>query len=273
MCGQMQNPGIIRAPDRSSFMQAAVILSAMALLSLTFLLPHLGFMVKLSVAGGLLCVAILGGALFSVHAVLLAALLVIPGAVVPMFRVWPFTLLVPLFFYGAVVLSIPPLRHSIGWMCRGTINRNVALLIIATVLISGLTLVGWIVWIKPDVKAYLAMMPELPLWIYPLVGLGFALVNAAMEEIVFRGIFMEAIDSALGAGYGSVGIQSVPFAALHYLAGFPNGVCGFFMVFVYGVMLGAIRRMSRGMLAPLVTHLAADMTIFSIMSVIYFQSR
>ena len=46
---------------------------------------------------------------------------------------------------------------------------------------------------------------------------------------------------------------------------------GLVMVFVYGVMLGAIRRMSRGMLAPLATHVAADMMIFSIVLWIYFK--
>jgi membrane protease YdiL (CAAX protease family) len=43
------------------------------------------------------------------------------------------------------------------------------------------------------------------------------------------------------------------------------------MTFAYGVMLGAIRRISKGMLAPLVTHLAADMTIFSTVLFLYFR--
>ena len=52
---------------------------------------------------------------------------------------------------------------------------------------------------------------------------------------------MEALDSTLGAGYWSVCIQSIPFAAFHYLAGFPNGILGFSMVIIYAIMLGAIR--------------------------------
>jgi membrane protease YdiL (CAAX protease family) len=94
-----------------------------------------------------------------------------------------------------------------------------------------------------------------------------------MEEAIFRGIMMEALDSALGAGYCSIGIQAIPFAALHYIAGFPNGVLGFIMVLIYGVMLGAIRRLSKGILAPLVAHIAADSTIFSILVFILFQYK
>jgi membrane protease YdiL (CAAX protease family) len=54
------------------------------------------------------------------------------------------------------------------------------------------------------------------------------------------------------------------FAALHFRNGFPNGISGFFLVFIYGIMLGIIRRISKGMLAPVITHIAADFTIFLI---------
>lgn len=267
----MKISGTIDVPDRSSFMGAAIVLFTMTLLSLAFFLPHLGIMVKLSVMFGLIGLAILSGAVYAVHVVLFTALLLISGALVPLFRVWPFTILGPLVLYGTVALAVPPLRHSAGWLRRGTIDRNVTILIVVTVLVSSLSLVGWVVWMKPDTHLYLSLVPKLPLWGYPFAGLGFAVVNAAMEEVVFRGIFMEAVDSAVGAGFGSVCIQAIPFAALHYISGFPNGIPGFVMVFVYGVMLGAIRRISKGMLAPLVTHLAADMTIFSIVLMIYFQ--
>lgn len=97
---------------------------------------------------------------------------------------------------------------------------------------------------------------------------GFACLNAAMEEILFRGIMLEALDSALGETIWTVGIQSAAFAAFHYLAGFPNGLLGVLMVFVYGLMLGMIRRRARGMLAPWVAHVVADITIFATLVVI-----
>jgi membrane protease YdiL (CAAX protease family) len=37
-------------------------------------------------------------------------------------------------------------------------------------------------------------------------------------------------------------VQAGSFASFHYPAGFPNGIWGFAMVFVYGFMLGVLRR-------------------------------
>lgn len=262
---------VIDAPHRSSFTGAAIVISTVALFSLSISLPVLGWKVKLAIIAGLLCLAIINRCIYAVHAVLIAALLLVPGPIFPLFRIWPFTILGPLVIYGAVIIVIPQLRHSIGWIRLGIINSKVTKLIIVTVFVSSLSLVGWVVLIKPDIKHHLALVPELPFWVYPFAGIGFALLNSVMEEAVFRGIFMEAIDSALGAGYWSVGIQAVPFATLHYIAGFPNGTVGLIMVLIYGVMLGAIRRISKGIVAPVITHLAADLTIFSIVAFIFLR--
>jgi hypothetical protein len=105
-------------------MGAALVLSTLALLSLAFVIPHVGLIVKLSVIGSLLGLAVLAGAVYAVHTVLFAALLLIPGPVFPLFQVWPFSLLGPLILYGAAVLAIPPLLLSVGWVRRGTIDTK-----------------------------------------------------------------------------------------------------------------------------------------------------
>lgn len=269
----MQAYRFIDAPQRSSFKEAIIVLSTLALLSLALALSNVPFTLKLGAVGSLFSLAIIGRFVYAVHIALLASLLLLPSPFFHLFQVWPFTILGPLVIYGAVVIVTPQLRHSIGWMRFGNIDTKAAKLIIATVFVSSLSLVGWVVLIKPDIQHHLALVPELPVWAYPFAGIGFALVNSAMEEIIFRGILMEATDSALGPGCWSVFIQAVPFAALHYLGGFPNGVLGFIMVLIYGVMLGAVRRISKGILAPVITHFAADMTIFSIIVFILFRYK
>jgi membrane protease YdiL (CAAX protease family) len=87
-----------------------------------------------------------------------------------------------------------------------------------------------------------------------------------MEEIVFRGVFMQALDSAFGADGMSVTIQAWLFGAMHYREGFPNGGWGLAMACVYGIMLGTIRRRSKGMLAPWLVHAWADLVIFVILA-------
>jgi membrane protease YdiL (CAAX protease family) len=260
----------IEAPPRSSFLGAAIVLSVVAVLSIALAIPGAAEKWTLAVIAGLLSLATICRAVYAVHATLLALLWLLLVAVVPLFQVWPLSILAPLVIYGVVASIAPQLRHSVGWIHRGCINSEVIKLIIATVFVSALALIGWAILTKPDIERHLALVPELPFWAYPFAGIGFAIFNAAMEEAIFRGIVMEALDSALGAGCWSVGIQAIPFAALHYLGGFPNGALGFIMVLVYGIMLGAIRRLSKGMLAPLVAHVAADITIFSILASILF---
>jgi uncharacterized protein len=261
----------IDVPRRSSFMGSNLILSGIVLLSLASVLPALDGKLKLAAITGLLFLAIIYRCVYAIHSLVLVLLLLVLGPVFPLFRIWPFTLLGPVVIYGALAVSIPQLRHSIGWIRLGKINSKAKKLIIATVIVSSLALIGWVILRKPDIAHHLALFPELPFWAYPFAGIGFALLNSVMEEAVFRGIFMEAIDSALGAGYWSVFVQAVPFAALHYIAGFPNGVLGVLMVLIYGVMLGAIRRISKGIFAPVIAHSAADLTIFSILAFVFLR--
>lgn len=258
-------PGSIEAPPRSSTAGAVIILSALAALCFFLALPDAGGIPALIVSAGLLALAMIPRAVYAVHASLLTLLWVSLAAFVPLFQTWPFSILIPLLFYGILAGVVPQLRSSSGWIHRGRLSQDVIILIIVTVVVSSLSLIAWVILAEPDIGHHLALVPELPLWAYPFAGLGFAVFNAAMEEAVFRGIIMETVDSALGPGRLSVGIQAVPFAALHYLAGFPNGVSGFFMVLIYGAMLGIIRRVSKGMLAPFIAHVMADITIFSIL--------
>jgi membrane protease YdiL (CAAX protease family) len=185
------------------------------------------------------------------------------------FKIWPFHLLVPLITYAAVVRILPVLRYSTNWMKTGTMNPKIIRLIVAVSLLSGIVLVGWVTLTNADIEHYLAIMPKMPIWCYPLAGFGFAVLNAAMEEAVFRGVVMDALDATFGDGHTSVGIQAILFGAYHYQAGFPNKASGFVLTLIYGILPGILRRLSGGMPAPLAAHIAADLTIFAVLSV-YF---
>jgi membrane protease YdiL (CAAX protease family) len=259
------------APPRTSLAGAITVLSAVALFSLAVAVPAAADSVaRVAAAGTLFLAATLCRSVYAIHLTLFILLLF---ALVAVFPAWPLNLLAPLVAYGAVTAAVPSLRQTLSWLRRGRIDSQAIVLIAVTAVVSALFLVGWVTIEKPDLVHHLALIPAMPVWAYPLAGLGFALLNAAMEEAVFRGIVMESLDSALGAGYASVVIQAVAFAALHYPAGFPNGASGFVMVLVYGIMLGVIRRRSNGMLAPFVAHVAADITIYSVLAYNLIQSR
>jgi hypothetical protein len=184
----------------------------------------------------------------------------------PLLHRWPWGLLAPFLVFLALTLAFPGLRSRLHWFRRGSIDGTAALLIAATVLVSAGALFLWERTIKPDLSLHLAYFPAMAAWLVPLAALGFSAGNAALEEFLFRGVFMQAADSAYGAGTGSLLVQAWLFGAAHFLKGFPNGWWGLALAAVYGVMLGLLRRRSKGMLAPWTAHAGADLVIFVILA-------
>lgn len=184
----------------------------------------------------------------------------------PSLHGWPFLLLVPLLCSLALTLAVPKLRSTVYYMHLGRFSTDVMLLALCTVFVSGIALSAWYRAIGPDLTVQRALFPTMPVWMYPLAGLGFSLGNAAMEEYAYRGIILQALDSAAGPGLLSLLVQAWLFGALHYRQGFPNGGWGLVMTAVYGIMLGILRRRSQGMLAPWAVHVFADCVIFTILA-------
>ena len=257
---------LILPPRHSTAGGAAVICAVVALLSTIMVAPN-GFDLRAVAAAVFLAVCAI--ALRSIHAVHLSlfglAWIALP-LLVPVFQPWPVCIIVPLAVYGIMVAACPSLRHSFGWLRRGSLGPDILKLILATIAISGVSLIIWYVEVRPDTRHLLRFMPQMPFWLYPLAGLGFAMGNAALEEAIFRGVIMDALDSAFGPGRISILLQAVPFAILHFHGGFPSGWWGLAMVVIYGLMLGVIRRRSQGMLAPWLAHVGADTVIFAILA-------
>ncbi len=199
-----------------------------------------------------------------VHATLFMALVVLGPLLHPLFRSWPFRLLIPTAAYFAVSIVVPWLRPGLAWLRPGRLNFQVVCAVIAISAVSAGALLAWYVLFRPDLSVHLAHIPSIPVWLLPFAGLGFACGNAALEELAFRGILMQAYESAVNS-WIALCCQAILFAGMHFQAGFPNRASGLVMTFVYGSMLGALRRQSRGLLAPWLAHIAADMTIFIIL--------
>ncbi|MEZ5365117.1 MAG: CPBP family intramembrane glutamic endopeptidase [Bryobacterales bacterium] len=113
----------------------------------------------------------------------------------------------------------------------------------------------------------------MPLWAYPLAAVVFAVGNAAIEELAFRGIVMGELDTVFGPGALPVVLQALVFGAAHFVRGFPNGWLGLAMATAYGLMLGALCRRTGGLLAPWAAHVAADLTIFALTAAVELNLR
>jgi membrane protease YdiL (CAAX protease family) len=239
-----------------------MILAAVGVLSVVMLAPQATAFWAIGILGGLAVWATAVRAVEAVHVALISLLWIgLPG-LLPRLPVWPFSLLLPLLIYGAIVASIPPLRRSIRWFRAGQLRREVVVGMVATIAASAVALEAWYLLLTPDLRMYRALLPPLPAWALLLGALGFAGLNAAMEEGVFRGILFQALESALGVGAAPLVIQAVAFGLLHFVAGFPNGGWGFVMASAYGLLQGVLRRRSAGILVPWLTHVGTDLTIF-----------
>ncbi len=146
------------------------------------------------------------------------------------------------------------------WLRRGGWTRDLPWLVAGTVVITAGGLAAWQRLFDGRLpREYVDAAAGRHWWIIVLAGVAFSLLNAAVEEVVFRGVLMSALLQVLGAPTAVV-LQAVAFGVLH-LHGVPDGPVGMVMAGAWGLLLGVLRLRSRGLLAPYVTHIAADATI------------
>jgi len=211
--------------------------------------------------------ALCARAVQSFHLSLFCTLWLLIPLITPALSKWPLYKVAPLVVYGGVVGVSQHLRKSVLWIRPGRLGVDIWLLVSLVVVVSSAALMVWNLICRPDLGPSRANIPSMPLWFLPLAGLAFALLNSAVEEAIFRGIFLQALDSAVGAGTSSLVIQAVFFGWLHYSEiGFPKGLAGVAMASVYGLLLGYLRYRSQGMLAPWLAHAGTDIAVFTIVA-------
>ncbi|HYX71125.1 MAG TPA: hypothetical protein VE732_00015, partial [Nitrososphaera sp.] len=187
-------------PPPASLAESLIILAAIGVLSAFMVLPGTVVFWSISILSLLTVLAVAFRFIQAIHLLSFSLLWLTLPLIVPALGFWPQILLLPIIIYALVVAAIPNLRRSILWLRAGHPTSDIIILILTAMVLSSSALVGWYLLFRPNISSHLAMIPKMPMWLLPLACLGFAMVNAAMEEIVFRGIMMQALDSALGAG-------------------------------------------------------------------------
>lgn len=186
----------------------------------------------------------------------------------------PLTLLLPAGAWGwpapallvLVVAFRPALRGERGpasWLRAGTLGVAEIAWAAAIALVSSAALVAWYSFARPDLADLTRNLRGVPL--AALVGGGavWAALNAFGEESIFRGALTEGLKGAFGPR-AALAIQAVAFGAAHW-HGVPRGVAGVLLATVYGFMLGLLRRKTRGLLAPVIAHVFADLVVLSLL--------
>jgi membrane protease YdiL (CAAX protease family) len=197
------------------------------------------------------------------HGGLLLLLLPIP-MLWPILAQWPWHILTPLLGYTAIVCLTSPLRRSVNWLRVGRLDGRALAVTAAIVLVSSAALVAYQILFHPDLHELSEHFPTSTRMTLILVGAFFAFFNALMEEVLFRGIVMDALESQLRPTTALLA-QALAFGAAHY-HGFPPGGVGVVLASIYGLMLGMLRTWAGGLAAPIIAHIFADATIFAIVA-------
>ena len=197
----------------------------------------------------------------SLHAVLFL-LFFLATMHVPLAVRWPYYLLVPFLAYGLLCGAISPLRRSCVWIAWGKWDRlsRVAAAFVIALSTAALVLYQWVA--APDVRDLAARLPARVFGSVVLAGALFAVLNAILEELMFRGILYDALESQCGWRL-AVGLERALFGILH-VHGYPPGSLGVVLAGVYGLLLGWLRHRTQGLALPIVAHVCADAAIFSI---------
>jgi membrane protease YdiL (CAAX protease family) len=194
----------------------------------------------------------------AVHGALFVVLM-IGTLLVSALRNWPWLWLAPLTSYFAVVACVPPMRRSFQWLRVGRVTGKSLGVSVALIAVTSSAL-----WLFHHTTHGLASSgPPLPLRNFG-AGLAscitFATLNGIFEELVFRGILFDALESQWGKWLALL-LTSVAFGVGH-LHGYPSNPIGGCLAGLFGAALGGLRLWTSGLALPIVVHIAADATIF-----------
>jgi membrane protease YdiL (CAAX protease family) len=117
---------------------------------------------------------------------------------------------------------------------------------------------------RPDVADLAAGLPVAAFGNLLIAGICFSMVNAALEELVFRGVLWELVTAEWNGGVAL--IATTALFGLGHLHGYPPGPVGAVLAGIFGLALGLLRWWSGGLGLAIAVHVCADATIFGLLS-------
>jgi len=161
----------------------------------------------------------------------------------------------------ACFLFVLPARRALGPL-REPVGRVPAWETIACAAVTPFALVAWFLLFDPDLRDITRHLPELGKTELALGAVGFVLINAFCEELIWRGVIQSRL-TALLSERDAIVVQALSFGAQH-VHGFPRGAAGVLLASVWAIGLGMLRRRAGGLLASILAHVVADATIAAI---------
>ena len=188
-------------------------------------------------------------------------------------RYSPIILVFGLLGYAGFVRMVWWLRRTATWARWGSFDASIRLLCVVVWLLSAAALLSWYLFLHPNIPRFVkAYVPALPLGLLLAGGLIWAMLNAALEEAAYRGVFLHALDTSLGPGFPALLLQALAFGAIH-MRGFPGRWLGVGLACIFGLFMGVIRRRAGGMFAPWIAHAFTDVVIAGIVLLLAHPER
>ncbi len=168
---------------------------------------------------------------------------------------WQVVMPLALVGYSLVARRIPALLSS-GWRDLGQVPWGLTVMCGA---VTPVALVSWVLVMQPNLNDLLQPISQFSPPLLVVIGALFVVLNAAGEELIWRGVFQDRLSTLFGT-QAAILIQGVSFGIQH-THGFPRGIVGVCLAGVWGLLQGWLRAGSGGVLAPILAHTVADATI------------
>jgi len=183
----------------------------------------------------------------------------------PLSQFLPITALICLAVWLLATRDMSAVGFAAGGLGTGQVTWTVICVVLST-----LALAGWSLFLVQGDHG--PIQDSLGPMLTPWTILPIAIVNALREELEARclhiGGWLALVDHPGNGGLNyfwlavGIAICAVHFALQHVAGGFPSGVSGGVLVFVWGVFLGLLRWWTGGMLLVILLHVQADFVIF-----------
>ena len=166
--------------------------------------------------------------------------------------------------YLVAASRLPWLREVAPWRRAWSCSPRQGAIAAASGLVAGSALWAWYEARPENLADVVDLARDWSIWTLLSLGVLAAVINAVVEEAVYRGIVQDSLERVLRPGAAALVLQASVYASLHFPSGILQGFAGAGLALFYGLVLGLLRRRSGGLGAPVIAHTVTDLVIVGI---------
>ena len=183
---------------------------------------------------------------------------------VPGVGLWPVGPLIALLLTAGISWRAGRFSRWREWLRVGHIDKLAWLTVAAVAVVSIGGLLSWQRLFQGQLPDSYQQLAESVPWPAAVAGgLGFMILNGAIEDSIFFGVLLTPLLRYFPHRWAIL-LIALAFGTAH-LHGVPNGLAGVVLAGAWAVMLAYLRTRTTGMLATYLAHVVADTTIIAML--------